>query len=130
MLLLFLFVELIIFFTERHGVVANSLSSSNCDRSIQGKIIAKYSNIHADLSIQIEEIFDFTQDDFIDRDVFILDCKDTIWVWFGKNSVPILQQLTLETLLVRTYKLLPIRKFHQSPIFHRIMLISILWARD
>jgi hypothetical protein len=48
---------------------------------------------------KIEEIFDFTQDDLIDRDVFILDCKDTIWVWFGKNSVPILQQLTLETFL-------------------------------
>eukprot|EP00029_Vermamoeba_vermiformis_P005549 TRINITY_DN1959_c0_g1_i1.p1 TRINITY_DN1959_c0_g1~~TRINITY_DN1959_c0_g1_i1.p1 ORF type:complete len:1522 (+),score=358.22 TRINITY_DN1959_c0_g1_i1:76-4566(+) len=48
---------------------------------------------------KMEEIFDFTQDDLLDRDVFVLDCKDTIWVWFGKNSVPILQQLTLETLL-------------------------------
>ncbi len=61
-------------------------------------------NADTNSCFQMEEIFDFTQDDLLDRDVFVLDCKDTIWVWFGKNSVPILQQLTLETLLVRTFQ--------------------------
>lgn len=37
------------------------------------------------LSLQVTEIFNFTQDDLLTEDIFILDCRSDIFVWVGQQ---------------------------------------------
>ena len=39
-------------------------------------------------SFQVEEVFDFEQEDLIDEDVMILDCFTSIFVWVGSQAHP------------------------------------------
>lgn len=36
-------------------------------------------------SLQVTEIFNFTQDDLLTEDIFILDCRSDIFVWVGQQ---------------------------------------------
>ena len=40
------------------------------------------------LWLQVTEIFNFTQDDLMTEDLFILDCHSDIYVWVGQQLDP------------------------------------------
>lgn len=35
--------------------------------------------------LQVREIFNFTQDDMMTEDIFILDCHSCVFIWVGQN---------------------------------------------
>ena len=37
---------------------------------------------------QVTEIYNFTQDDLMTEDIFIVDCHSEIFVWVGQEVVP------------------------------------------
>ena len=37
------------------------------------------------LILQVREIFNFTQDDMMTEDIFILDCHSCVFIWVGQN---------------------------------------------
>ena len=47
--------------------------------------------------LKVTEIYNFTQDDLMTEDIFIVDCHSEIFVWVGQEVVPKnkLQALTI-----------------------------------
>jgi hypothetical protein len=45
----------------------------------------------------VEEVCNFTQDDLLDDDVFLLDCYTTVFVWVGSGSNDTEKRMALET---------------------------------
>lgn len=35
--------------------------------------------------LKVKEIHNFSQDDFMTEDIFILDCRTDVFVWIGQN---------------------------------------------
>nr|VDC63015.1 unnamed protein product [Brassica rapa] len=54
---------------------------------------------------QVTEIYNFTQDDLMTEDIFIVDCHSEIFVWVGQEVVPKnkLLALTIGELLIYLY---------------------------
>ena len=44
--------------------------------------------INLKLYLQVTEIYNFTQDDLMTEDIFILDCHSQIFVWVGQQVGP------------------------------------------
>lgn len=51
-------------------------------------------------SFKVEEIFNFTQDDLAEDDVFILDTYNEVYVWVGSGSNDVEKKMALETAVV------------------------------
>ncbi|XLR04340.1 hypothetical protein S83_070538, partial [Arachis hypogaea] len=43
---------------------------------------------YTDLSVLVKEIYNFSQDDLMTKDIFILDCHSEIFVWVGQGVDP------------------------------------------
>lgn len=48
-------------------------------------------------SFKVEELFDFTQDDLAEDDVFILDTYNEVYVWVGSGSNDVEKKMAMET---------------------------------
>ena len=58
---------------------------------------------NADGTFEVEEMFNFTQQDMEDDDVMILDTHDNIFVWIGYKANPIEKKEAMKTALVWKY---------------------------
>ncbi|CAH8356995.1 unnamed protein product [Eruca vesicaria subsp. sativa] len=69
-------------------------------------------------SLKVTEIYNFTQDDLMTEDIFIVDCHSEIFVWVGQEVVPKnkLQALTIGEKFIEKYSLLE-KLSPEAPIY-------------
>ena len=65
-------------------------------------MVCAESDANAIFTLQVKEIFNYSQDDLTTEDVLILDCHSDIYVWVGRHSSvnSKLQALTLGLVMI------------------------------
>ncbi|KAL2928883.1 Villin-4 [Bienertia sinuspersici] len=74
---------------------ANVIQKSNCDIDVNLRFFHDFVQDH--LQMRVTEIYNFSQDDLMTEDIFILDCHSDIFVWVGRevDSKTKMQALTM-----------------------------------